>query len=179
MNRRLLVVGVVAVLALAGCAGLGGESEPANEQPSEDAGSSVVETGVRAANATAGATNVTYAVGIEVTEAAAGEDLSNVGATLPQGAFTVDPIRNDEILIGIDTDGDGTIDRGFQESAVDSVDNTDNSFDVRMSSEYTLQAGDVVLVQHPDIDNPGQPGEYTVETRLNGQQTDEDTVLIE
>lgn len=177
MNRRLLAIGVVALLALSGCAGFGGEAEPTDDdQSSTD--SDVVQTGVRATNNSASATNVTYAVGITVTDAVAGEQLSAIGATFPE-AFTVDTARPDELLIGIDTDGDGTINRGFQETAVSGVTNTDDSFEVTMDSEYTLQSGDVVLVQYPGVDNPSEPGEYTVETGLNGERMADWTVVIE
>jgi hypothetical protein len=72
MNRTLLAVGVVALVALAGCSALTGGESP------------VVENGVDAADTSTGATNVTQSVGIEVGDSTAGAELTAIGATYPQ-----------------------------------------------------------------------------------------------
>lgn len=177
MRNKLLVLGVVALIALAGCSGLGGD-QPGLEEDSDENTPSPEERVDTETNST-GAENVTYAVGIEVNESVAGQELDAIGATYPRENFTVDSAQHDELLIGIDTDGDGTINRGFEEGAVSGVNNNAYSFDVTMDTDYTLQSGDVVLIEYPDVDNPEEPGEYTVETRLNDQRMADATVQIE
>jgi len=43
----------------------------------------------------------------------------------------------------------------------------------------TLEEGDVVVVRYPAVDNPDEPGEYTVETRLNGERAANAMVTIQ
>ncbi|WP_336326763.1 hypothetical protein [Halovenus sp. HT40] len=186
MRKKLLVLGVVALIALAGCSGLGGDQpdveENSDDQPEESDEpdpSSTADEGVDTDNSTTAAENVSYAVGIEVNESVAGQELDAIGATYPRENFTVEAAQHDEILLGIDTDDDGEIDRGFEEGVVSGVNNNAYSFDVTMDANYTLQTGDVVMIEYPDVNNPDEPGEYTVETRLNDQQMADATVLIE
>lgn len=168
MNRTLLAVGIVAVVALAGCsASLGGGDSPA------------VDSGVDAADNTTGATNVTHSVGIEVDEATAGAELTAIGATYPRENFFVDSAQHDQIRIGVDRDGDGEADRTFDERNVSGANNNDFSYDVTLDTGYTLQTGDVVMVEYPAIDNPEEPGEYVVQVRLNDRQTANASIQIE
>jgi len=166
MNRTLLAVGLVALVALAGCSALTGGESPA------------VENGVDAADTSTGATNVTQSVGIEVDETTAGEELTAIGATYPREHFAVDSAQHDQISIGIDQDGDGEAERTFDEEDISGVNNNDFSFTVTLDSGYTLQNGDVVTVEYPDTDNPSESGEYVVEIQINDEQTTDASITI-
>lgn len=167
MNRTSLTVVVVALIALGGCSAL-----PGSDQPDVDSGVDVDD------NST-GATNVTQSVGIEVNESTAGEEWTGIGATYPRDNFTVDAVQHDRIRLGVDTDGDGESERTFNETHVSGVNSNAFSFTVTLDTGYTLESGDVVMVEYPAIDNPSQPGSYTVEVRLNDRQTTTATVTIE
>ena len=167
MNNPLRTIGLIMVVALAGCSGL-----PAADGPDADNG-----TGIE--NDTAGATAVTQSLGITVDETTAGEELSEIGATYPRDEFVVSAAQHDGIAIAVDTDGDGTADRTFNETHISGVNNNAYCFDITLETGYTLQSGDVVTVEYPAIDNPSEPGDYTVELRLNDRQTANATAVIE
>jgi hypothetical protein len=94
-------------------------------------------------------------------------------------SHVVDSARHEALLIGVDTDGDGEIDRQFGESHVSGVNNNAYSFDVTLDTDYTFQQDAAVVVRYPAVDNPEEPGEDTVETRLNGARAANATVTIE
>ncbi|WP_253736896.1 hypothetical protein [Halohasta salina] len=167
MNKLLQTIGLVLIVALAGCSGL-----PAGD--GSDAGN-----GTSIENDTAGATEVTQSLGITVDETTAGEELSEIGATYPREQFVVSAAQHDEIEIGVDSDGDGTAEHTFNETHISGVNNNAYSFDITLESGYTLQSGDVVTVVYPAVDNPEEPGEYTVELRVNERQTANATATIE
>jgi len=166
VNKLLRTVGLVVIIATAGCSGL-----PASDAPATN------ETTIE--NDTAGATNVTQSIGISVDESAAGAELTAIGATYPRDEFVVSAAQHEQISIGVDTDGDGTTDRTFNETHISGVNNNAYSFDITLDTGYTLQSGDIVTVEYPALDTPQEPGTYTVELRVNDQQTTNATVDIE
>ena len=107
----------------------------------------------------------------------AGSEWTEAGATYPREAFTVDSAAHEEIVLGVDTDGE--IGRRFDETHVSGVNNNAYSFDVTLDTGYTLQEGDVIILGYPAVDNPSDPGEYEVDLRVNGQETTTATVTIE
>lgn len=167
VNRTLLVVATIALVALAGCSGL-----PGGDQ-------SGVDDGVSVEDDSTGATNVTQSVGIEVTESTAGEELTHVGATYPRDDFSVGSAQHDAIEVTVDADGDGETERTFTGANVSGVNNNDYSFDVTLETGYPLESGDVVTVEYPTVSNPSEPGNYTVEVRLNEEQSTNATVAID
>ncbi|WP_324756814.1 hypothetical protein [Haloarcula montana] len=167
MNRPLLAVGLVVLVGLAGCSTLSGAGQPATDG------------GVELEDNRTGATGVTQSIAIEVTDARAGEELTEIGATYPRDRFVVDSAQHEAVAVGVDTDGDGEIEEAFDESHVSGVNNNAFSFDITLDTGYTLQSGDTVMIEYPTVSNPTEPGEYTVETRLNGQQAGNATVSIE
>lgn len=182
MRKQLLVLGLVALVALAGCSALQDGDQPGVDSDDEIGGETLsfpVEDGISNGDSDSGATNVSYAVGIEVSDSVAGENLSAVGATYPRENFTVHSAQHEDIIVGVDTDDDGEIDREFEEGTVSGVNNNAFSFDVTLDTDYTLQSGDVVVIEYPDVDNPAESGSYTVGTRLNDQETADVTVGIE
>jgi len=172
VNRTALAVGLAVLVALGGCSAFSGGSSGGAETTASD-------EQVEVADAEAGATGVNQTLRITVDEAAAGDELTEVGATYPRDEFVVDSAQHDAILLGVDTDGDGEIDRQFDESHISGVNNNAYSFDVTVDTDYTLQQGDVVVLRYPAVDNPDEPGTYTVETRLNGAQAANASVTIE
>lgn len=167
MNKTLLTVVVVALITLAGCSAL-----PGSDQPDVDSGVDIEDN-------SSGATDVTQSIGIEVDETTGGEEWTEIGATYPRDHFTVDAAQHDQIQLGVDTDGDGESEETFNETHISGVNNNAFSFVVTLDTGYTLESGDVVMVEYPAIDNPSEPGEYTVEVGLNDHQTTNATVAIE
>lgn len=171
MKRSILIVAVVAMVSLSGCAAvsdLGASGDENVELPDgpADVGGAHVQTSDNATDAT----NVNYTMRVAVDESTAESELSSVGATFPRDRFLVDSAKHEAVSVGIDENGDGTVDRTFEASAVSGVNNNDYSFDVTLDTDYTLQQGDVVVVQYPAITNPAETGEYPVAVRLNDDQ---------
>jgi hypothetical protein len=171
VNRKLAIAVVALLVGLAGCAGMpGGEAtaEPtAGEEP------------ITAENSSAGATDVNQTLQMTVNESTNGTELTAVGATYPRENFTVDSAQHSEIFVGVDTDDDGEVEETFEESAISGVNNNAYSFDVTLDTDYTLESGDTVVFRYTAIDNPEEPGEYTVDVRLNDEQTATANVTIE
>jgi hypothetical protein len=166
VRRSLLVVAVVTMVAFSGCAALNGGSEG-------------IPDDVAVENDDPGATNVTQTLRIDANETAADSELTAVGATYPRENFTVDAAQHDQIELGIDTDGDGELEAAFNETHISGVNNNEYSFEVTLETDYTLQAGDTVVVSYPAVDNPSEPGDYEIEIRLNDEQNATDTVTID
>lgn len=168
MNRTPIAVAlVVVIVALAGCSAV-----PGSDQPD-------VETGVDAENGGTNSTNVTQSVGIEVDDATAGEELTEIRAAYPRDRFVVGSAQHADIDVAVDTDGDGESERTFNETHISGVNTNDYSFAITLDSDYSLQSGDVVTVTYPDVDYPSESGEYTVELRLNDEQTTNATLVVE
>ncbi|GAB6862399.1 hypothetical protein ACFR97_10715 [Haloplanus litoreus] len=160
---------------LAGCSAFGGGGSGAGAET----GTAVPDEQVAVGNEAAGATDVNQTLRITVDETTAGSEWAEIGATYPRDRFVVDSATHEAITLGVDTDGDGEIDRRFNETHVSGVNNNEFSFDVTLDTGYTLQEGDVIVVGYPAVDNPDDPGEYEVEIRLNGEQTVTGTVTVE
>ncbi|GAB3667100.1 hypothetical protein [Halopiger thermotolerans] len=177
MRRILLVVALAVLVSIAGCSGFVGEtgapSSDADGTPAA-AGNETVESQNRMADATA--TNQT--VRIEANESVAGSEWESLSVTYPREHFTVGSAQHEEIALGVDTNGDGSIDREFNETHISGVNNNDYSFTVELDAEYVLEDGDVVVVEYPAVDNPSAPGKFAVEVTLNEDQTAEGTIEI-
>lgn len=160
------------MVVLAGCSAFtGGQSDDGRATTVDDERVAVEDDAPDA-------TNVNQTLRITVDETTAGSEWTEIGATYPRDRFAVDSARHGEILLGVDTDGDGELDRGFDETHVSGVNNNEFSFDVTLDTGYTLQEGDVVVVGYPAVDNPSESGEYQVEVRLNDRQNATGTVTI-
>ena len=171
VRRTVLAVVLVAMVAMAGCSAVPGGG-------AVDGGdASTPEEGVAVGDDAPGATDVNQTLRVEVGEDLAGSEWTEAGATYPREAFTVDSAAHEEIVLGVDTDGE--IGRRFNETHVSGVNNNAYSFDVTLDTGYTLQEGDVIILGYPAVDNPSDPGEYEVDLRVNGQETTTATVTIE
>lgn len=168
MRRIALTLVVVATVLLAGCAALGGGDD-----------ASVPGDQVAPEGTSAGATGVDHTLRIKVDDDTAGQEWTAIGGSYPRGSFALDSAQHEAVFLGVDTDGDGTVDREFDETHVSGVNNNEFSFTVSLDTDYTLESGDVVVVRYPAVDNPSDPGEYDVEVRLNDQQTATGTVSVD
>jgi len=172
VNRPLLAIALAAMIALAGCSAVLPGDQPQGE-------TTTAEEGVAVENSSSGATNVNQSFRIEVNESMAGAELTELGATYPRDRFTVDSAQHSEIILGVDTDDDGEIDREFNETHISGVNNNEFSFDITLDTGYTLQEGDVIVLGYPAVSNPSEPGEYDVEIRVNGEPAATGTITIE
>jgi uncharacterized protein YceK len=173
VNRSTIAVALAAMIALAGCSAVLPGDQPAPES------TPTPEEGVAVENSSAGATDVNQTLRIDVDDSMAGAELAEVGATYPRDRFAVDAAQHEDIALGIDTDGNGEIDRAFDETHISGVNNNEYSFDITMDTGYTLEAGDTIVLGYPAVSNPDEPGEYDVEVRVNGQSAATATVTIE
>ena len=151
----------------AGCSALLGTDQP------------TIDEGIDPETNDTAVDDVTYTLATVVSEDTAGSEWTAIGATYPRDAFRVDSAGHENVTLGVDMDGDDEMEQTFDESHVSGVNNNDFSFAVTLDIGYTLQTGDVVMVTYSAVDNPDEPGEYTVAVRLNGQQTTNTTVSIE
>lgn len=159
------------MVALAGCSALDGGQ-------GDDGQTTVPDDAVSVEEDAPGATDVTQTLRLTVDSTTAGTEWTAIGGTYPREQFTVDAAQHEEIVLGVDTDGDGALDHRFNETQISGVNNNEFSFDVTLDTGYTLQEGDVVAVGYPAVDNPAEPGDYDVEVRLNDQQSATGTVTI-
>lgn len=160
------------MVALAGCAGLpgGGDAGESTAVPDED---------VSVADDEPNATGVNQTLRLTANESVAGDELTSVGATYPRERFTVNEAAHDAVVIGVDTDGDGELDREFNETHVSGVNTNEYSYDVTLDTDYTLEEGDAVVLGYPAVDNPEESGEYEVELHVNDEQRANGTFVIE
>lgn len=171
MRRTLVAVALAVLVSTAGCAAFGGGDDGAAPTTNGD----VVES----ADDTANASNVTQSVQLSVNESAAGSEWESLSASYPRDEFTVHSVQHEDVTLGVDTDGDGELEREFTETHVSGVNTNEYSFTLELDTDYTLQDGDVVVVEYPAVDNPDEAGDYTVEVRLNEAQTANSTLTVE
>lgn len=170
MRQTVVAVAVIVLVSLAGCSAIGGGSA---EDGSADG--PVVE----AADPSVNATDVDQTARFEVDESSAGEEWESFAVRYPRDRFSVGGAKHAEVEYGVDTDGDGDVDREFDESSVSGVNNNAYSFTLTLDTGYTLEEGDVVVVRYPSVDNPSKPGDYDVRVTLNDGQNATGTLTIE
>ncbi|MFD1563559.1 hypothetical protein ACFR99_08360 [Haloarchaeobius amylolyticus] len=175
MRRVLLAVTLALLVSIAGCSGLGGETaDPSSDDETQLENGSTLES----EDPTTNAMDTNQSVQIEANESVAGSEFESLSVSYPRENFTVDSAQHDEIVLGVDTNGDGAVDRSFNETHISGVNNNDYSFSIELDTDYTLEAGDVIVTEYPAVDNPAEQGEYTVEVTLNEAQTATGTVTI-
>jgi len=170
--RQILIAVALAVLvSTAGCAAFGGGG---------DAGPATSDGGVVEANdPAADATGVNQTVRLSADESVAGSEWTSLSVAYPRENFTVESAQHGNVSLGVDTDDDGEVDERYNESHVSGVNNNAYSFTVELDTGYELSTGDVVVVEYPAVDNPAEPGNYTVTATLNDEQTTNGTVVVE
>ncbi|WP_353634581.1 hypothetical protein ABSL23_02175 [Halobacterium sp. NMX12-1] len=171
MRRTLVAVALAALVATAGCAAFGGGDTDTDAAPTDD----VVEPSDPAANAT----GVNQSIRLSVEDSVAGSEWTSLSVEYPRENFTVESAQHENVSLGVDTDGDGELDEQFNETHISGVNNNAYSFTVELDTGYTLASGDVVVVEYPAVNNPAEPGNYTVSVTLNDEQTTNATVTVE
>lgn len=168
MNRRKFVITATTAVtaAVAGCSGT-------SESP--DGGGNQT---VAAEDPSAGVTS-RQSLRMTVGEDVAGSEWTSLAAEYPREHFTVQSAQHEELTLGVDTTGDGTIDESFDESDVSGANNNAYSFTIGLDTGYELQQGDTVVTEYPAVDNPDEAGEYNVELTLNDEQSTTGTVAIQ
>ncbi|NIB99844.1 hypothetical protein [Halobacterium sp. R2-5] len=169
MRRTLVAVALALLVSTAGCAAFGGGDT--DTAPTDD----VVEP----SDPSADATGVTQSVRLSVDESTAGGEWTSLSVEYPRENFTVESAQHENVSLGVDTDDDGEVDEQFDETHISGVNNNAYSFRVELDTGYTLESGDVVVVEYPAVDNPAELGNYTVEATLNDEQTANGTITVE
>jgi hypothetical protein len=75
--------------------------------------------------------------------------------------------------IGIDTDGDGRIDKTVKDDIEKSdfeANDGGSTLKIELSGNYNLGAGDYLVVVYTAVENPNTSGMYDVEVNLNGDK---------
>lgn len=173
MRRTLIAVALAVLVATSGCAAFGGGDG--------DGGTATAGTDdvVDVADDSANASSVNQTMRLSANESVAGSEWESLSASYPREEFTVHSAQHGNVSLGVDTDGDGDLEREFNETHVSGVNNNEYSFTIELDTDYTLEAGDVVVVEYPAVDNPEDSGEYTVEVSVNENQTENATLTVE
>ncbi|SEG66322.1 hypothetical protein [Halobellus limi] len=178
MQRRdFLAAASIGIAATAGCASITGTDNGSDGESGSGDGSEEVERIELEDDAPEAAGAQTLRV--PVAESIAGQTLSAVAATYPRERFVVDSASHDAITVGVDQDGDETLDEEFGSDAISGANNNAYSFTVTMDTAYELREGDVVILDYPTISNPQEAGEYDATVVLNDQQETTVSVAIE
>lgn len=167
MQRRTVLATAAAALttAAAGCSSGEDDSDSNDESPVEITDNGAGERSSQSLRLTVG-------------EDLAGAEWESVSATYPRDQFTVRSAQHEDITFGVDTSGNGSVDREFDAGDISGVNNNEFSFTIELDTGYTLAEGDTVRVEYPAVDNPSEPGDYEVETSVNEVQTATTTVTI-
>jgi len=169
VRQTLVAVALAALVATAGCSAFGGGGGDGDAPGGDDA----VEAANPATNETAA-----YAVSAPVGDDAAGGEWESLSVEYPREHFTVSSAQHDDLDLGVDTDGDGEVDRELNETHVSGVNNNAYSFTVELDADYTLESGDELHVTYPNVQNPTEPGNYTVSVTANDAPATNATVAI-
>lgn len=164
----------------------GTEPEEVAEYPGTATATPTGETtnAVTSRNPTAGATDTRNVVRVAIPESgsnAAGSSLSGLDVAYPSG-FDASGLTTDDVLVvGVDEDGDGTLDSELT-GDLSGVRVTDDGQTVELTfgGNSGLNTGDTVVAELDGIDNPASAGEYDVTVEINdGEETAAGTVTID
>lgn len=125
------------------------------------------------ANPTTVNRSAVHTASIRVGDDDVGDSLNKFRVDYTEGASPADvsEVGDDDVeAVGIDTDGDGTIDTNVADdlSSV-SVSNDGHTLDVGFGGSYSLTEGDVVLVEFGNVTNPETSGTFDVAVSVNFQ----------
>ncbi|MFB6221932.1 MAG: hypothetical protein ABEH90_10905, partial [Halolamina sp.] len=80
--------------------------------------------------------------------------------------------QGDVVAVGLDTDGDGTIDTNVSDDLSEvSVSNNGHTVKFGFGGSYSLTAGDRIIVEFDNAQNPAAEGTFDVGVRINPQST--------
>lgn len=129
---------------------------------------------LRLSNTEAGATDVTYRVNFTVQPGSdtVGNSLNSVYIEVRNESPDMfsDTLLSDLIVVGVDTDGDGSIDTEISHD-VDSWTPQNDGSALKIGfggSAYTPSANDSIVVEFSGVDNPDTAGTYDVRAQTSG-----------
>ena len=119
-------------------------------------------------------------VHIEEGSDAAGNSLNQLQVTYPSSADASNVTGSDIERVGIDTDGDGVLET---DAMVDlsglSTSNDGSTLDVTFNGNHNIDAGDWIVLDVSDVQNPASAGEYDVSVDVNGDITKDGVLTVE
>ncbi|MFB6199077.1 MAG: hypothetical protein ABEI52_12565, partial [Halobacteriaceae archaeon] len=82
--------------------------------------------------------------------------------------------KSDVLKVGVDTDGDGTIDTSLSDSLTDVThENNFHTIEFNFDGSYTLDAStDRIIITFKGVTNPSEPGTYQTQVAINSETTD-------
>lgn len=108
-------------------------------------------------------------------------DYIRVDYSAEESATTVNNVdKADIITFGVDTDGDGQIDKSLKKGDW-KVSHGGSGHTLRVRNQDwdgKLEAGDVIIVRFSGVQNPSEDGTYVVDVSLNSQQIERTTFQI-
>lgn len=135
---------------------------------------------VVAEDPTPGTTDIVHSTVVEVDDAS-GTELDSITVDYPKDDMDLSTQEHNEILtIGVDTNGDGSLERTFDESDISGVNTNDDNSELTVTFDigYTFDEGDRVKIRYEGVNNPDAAGDYAVSVTLNGAQTEDGTLTI-
>ncbi|GAA0275564.1 hypothetical protein GCM10009000_108790 [Halobacterium noricense] len=156
------------------------------EMPSFADGDDEPNTGVqtqviRAADGDAGATDDHYVrVHIEADSNAVGNSLNSLTVAYPSSADASNVTGSDVERVGIDSDGDGVLDADAMVDMDDiSTSGGGSTLTVDFGGDHDIEAGDWIVFDVADIENPDAAGEYDVSVGVSGDITEDGVLDVE
>lgn len=128
-------------------------------------------------------TNATHSSTVQVDSSISGGELDDIKIDYQGSADPTDVSSTDDIdTIGIDSDGDGTVEEDFSDDIGGVNTNNGERLRVAVDTNYSLSSGDYVLIKYTGVDNPEEgsyPVTVTLITHSNEEQSLDGTLVIE
>lgn len=119
-------------------------------------------------------------VHIEEGSDAVGNSLNGLHVTYPSSADASNVTGSDIERVGIDTDGDDVLET---DAMVDltglSTSDDGSTLDVTFNGNHDIDAGDWIVLDVSDVQNPAPAGEYDVSVDVNGDITEDGVLAVE
>ncbi|MCD2199551.1 type IV pilin [Halobacterium sp. KA-4] len=136
---------------------------------------------IRAADGESGKLDDHYIrVHIEEGSNAVGNSLNQLHVAYPSSADASNVTGSDVERVGIDKDGDGVLEA---DAMVDlsglSTSDDGSTLDVTFNGNHNIEAGDWIVLDVSDVQNPAPDGEYNVSMDVNGDVTKDGVLTIE
>ncbi len=136
---------------------------------------------IRAADGAPGEPDDHYVrVHIEAGSNAVGNSLNQLQVTYPSSADASNVSGSDIERVGIDSAGDGVVET---DAMVDvnglSTSDGGSTLDVSFNGNHNIDAGDWIVLDVSDVQNPAPAGEYGVSVDVNGDVTEDGVLAVE
>ena len=136
---------------------------------------------IRAADGESGETDDHYVrVHIEAGSNAVGNSLNQLHVMYPGSADASAVSGSDIERVGIDSDGDGVLEADAMVDLNDvSTSDDGNTLEVGFNGNHNIDAGDWIVLDVSDVQNPTPAGEYDVSVDVNGDVTKDGVLAVE